>query len=75
MCNGILNAATPMSAKILDIRRESNRLSLTAIRLKVYGMLSFQCRVATIASTRTIGGVHDVERYWIDGVADSPHSV
>jgi hypothetical protein len=30
-----------MIAKIFEIRRESNCLPLTAIRLKVYGMLSF----------------------------------
>jgi hypothetical protein len=37
-------------------------------------MLNFQYRAATIASAQTIGGVHDVDRYWGDRAADSPHS-
>ena len=47
---------------------------LTAIRLEVYGKLSFRCRMATIASARTIGGVHEMDRYWGDRVADSSRS-
>jgi hypothetical protein len=37
-------------------------------------MLNFQCRVAAIASARTLGGIYDVDRYWSDRVADYPHS-
>jgi hypothetical protein len=63
-----------MMARTFELRRESNRLPVTAILLEVYGTLSFQCHVATIASARTTGGVHDVDRYWGDRIADSPHS-
>jgi hypothetical protein len=41
ICNGMLSAATPMITRIFEIRSGSNRLLLTASRLKVYGMLSF----------------------------------
>jgi len=29
---------------------------------------------ATIAGARTMGGIHDVDRYWVDRLADSPPS-
>jgi hypothetical protein len=35
ICNEILNATIPMMARTFDLRRESNRLPLTAIRLEV----------------------------------------
>jgi hypothetical protein len=63
----------PMMARTFELRRESNRLPLTDIRLEVYGKMISQCRLATIASARTIGGVHDVDRYSGDRVADDPH--
>jgi hypothetical protein len=63
-----------MMARTFELRRESNRLPLTTIRLEAYGMPSFQCGVATIASARTIGGAQDVDRYCGDRVADPPHS-
>jgi hypothetical protein len=72
-CNGIPIAIIPMMAKMSELRHESNRLPLAAIRLDVsHG--EFHGRVATIASARTIGEVHDVDRYWGDRVVDSPHS-
>jgi hypothetical protein len=74
ICNGILSATIPMMARTFELRRESNRQLITAIVSEVYAMLIFQCRAAMIASARTIGGVHDVDRYWDNSVADSPPS-
>ena len=74
ICNSVLNATIPMMARTVELRHESNRLLLTASLSKVYAMLSFQYRAATIASAQTIGGVHAVDRYWGDRSADSPHS-
>ena len=63
-----------MMGRMFDLPRESNRLLLTATLSEVYAMLSFQCHASTIASARTIGGLHDVDRYWGDRAADSPPS-
>jgi hypothetical protein len=71
---GILNTTIPMMAKTFELRHESNRLLPPDIPPELYVMLSIRCGAATIASTQTIGEVHDVDRYWGDRVADTAPS-
>jgi hypothetical protein len=66
--NGILNTTIPIMPKTFELQRESNRLLLHDILSELYAMLRVRCGAATIRSTRTIGEVHNVDRYWGDRV-------